>query len=106
MNVHAYIIPVLGPAQFKGDVATVVAGVTGMLRTHPGYTFSIRRRDKGEKDSGYAVLIWRDGDDYAFRSRLGSADTTAQRDGLAELTAEILAVLNSLSIQPTQEHPQ
>ena len=103
-DVHAYIVPVLGTAIFKGDVATVTSQVHSYLRDHPGYTFSIRRRPKGEGDSSFAVLLFKNDGDLAFTTRLGANDNSITRTGAAELTAEILATLTNLNIHP-KEHP-
>jgi hypothetical protein len=104
MNVHAYVVPVLGKSLFHGDVATVVASCANFLRDHPGYHLSIRRRDKGSADSGYAVLLAMKGGTLTYRGRLGDSHASTQHTGLAELTAEVLAVLHTMNIEHL-EHP-
>lgn len=104
MNVHAYVVPVLGKSLFHGDVATVVASCANFLRDHPGYTISIRRRDKGSKDSGYAVLLSMKGGTLQYRARLGDSTVSTQHTALAELSAEVLGVLHTMNINHT-EHP-
>lgn len=95
---RAYIIPTLNKPIAQGDIATVVAAITRLLRDHPAYRISLRSVTHGRVESRHAVHLRTGVDGQMLVTSRPADGVRGDSERLAHDLAEVLAVLTNLGI--------